>query len=69
LGWFVKRNPYAIIDSNGKKAPKNYPGFCYIPEKNFTGIDSFTFKITTSSGSSNSVKCEIRVTPPEPGAT
>ncbi|MBL8028003.1 MAG: T9SS type A sorting domain-containing protein [Fibrobacteres bacterium] len=47
--------------------PRNLPGIRYIPAASFTGRDSFTVKVSTSSGIIET-QYKVMVTPPEPGA-
>lgn len=55
------------FDSARLRTPDNFLGFRYVPENGFTGRDSFFFRISNSTDSTNSGLCRILVTPPEPG--
>ena len=41
--------------------------FKFVPNNNFTGSDSFTWKVDNGAGSSNVAKCKLKIHPPEPG--
>jgi len=69
--WFDSNKCYVTMASNkgsrNRQAPVKFPGFRYIPNAGFTGLDSFTYKVITDKGSSDVAVCKVRVTPPEPG--
>ncbi|MBL8027138.1 MAG: hypothetical protein JNL74_12040, partial [Fibrobacteres bacterium] len=65
LNYQGKTAPYP--NQKGRhRAPRLFPGFRYIASGT-SGIDSFTFKVTTSIDSTLTTTCLIRITPPEPG--
>ncbi|MBL8029237.1 MAG: hypothetical protein JNL74_22640 [Fibrobacteres bacterium] len=73
--WFDTISYFSNIEIDSRyytpvrpRTPRNFPGFRYIPKTGFTGGDTFTFKITTNKDSTQTVKCAVRITPPEPGA-
>lgn len=62
----VKNGALTVIPGAFKKGSVIVPGFQYIPNSDFTGVDSMEWSIGNSLGSATGT-CKIIVQPPEPG--
>lgn len=65
--WFDSNGYYRSVMSRARTAPPLFPGIRYIPNSGFMGRDSFTYRILTSADTTETVRCAVRVAPPEPG--
>lgn len=57
---------YSLTPKKRDQTPRSFPGLTYIPDAGFSGIDSFTYKITTTKDSTRTTLCEVRIVLPEP---
>ncbi|MBL8026660.1 MAG: hypothetical protein JNL74_09635 [Fibrobacteres bacterium] len=60
------RGTISLIDSISTYKGTKIPGFKYIPSPNFTGTDSFSWKVFNGTTSSNVTTCKIKIHPREP---